>query len=59
MKETSSQGLQFHRTDVSTARVLVFSDAQFTNEPGIRSQKYFVVFMLGEEQNDDIVHFDS
>jgi hypothetical protein len=57
--ETADDGLNFTNVDMGSCRIVVFTDASFANAEGYRSQLGFVICVVDDELNANIVHFGS
>lgn len=59
MKETRNIDLKFNKLDVNSVRVVVLSNTSFANTPGMKSQFEFVVLIVDDQNQANIVHYGS
>lgn len=58
-KETSEHELNFIQIDMSTVRLALFTDASFANTDSHRSQLGFVLLMVDDNNDANIIHYGS
>lgn len=56
LKETKKNGLKYEKLYFETAKIVVLTDASFSNARGMRSQLGFLVLMIVEAGAANIIH---
>ena len=59
LKETIDQGLNYVALDLKTTKLVLMTDASFANAEGMRSQLGYLVLMVDDDDNCNIVHYGS
>lgn len=59
LKKTQNDGLNFFRLDLTTKKLVVFTDDSFANARGMKIQLGFVIQMRYVARNSDIFHYGS
>lgn len=59
LKETIEQGLTFVPLNLETMRLVLMTDASFANAQGMKSQLGYLIMLVDDEGNCNIVHYGS
>lgn len=59
LKATSTQGLHYVPLDLTTTRLVLLTDSSFANAQGLKSQLGYIIAMVDEKDNCNIVHYGS
>lgn len=59
MKDTCSQGLDYVKLDLNSARIVLVTDASFANTRDLKSQLRYIILMVNEAGNFNVLHYES
>lgn len=59
LKDTKEQGLNFVPLNLDNVRLVVVTDASFANAPGSKSQLGYIIMMVDDDNNSNIIHYGS
>lgn len=57
--DNKTRGLRFVKLDIKSLKLVVFTDASFANNPDLSSQIGFVIALVDDANNANIIHWTS
>lgn len=57
LQDTEEMGVRYVALDLATSRLVLFTDASFSNVKYLKSQLRFVILMADESNNANLLHY--